>query len=217
MGARPADELEQERRVALAHAGHVDHVQRGAGRSGVGDHLVERRHAAAAGRVPASLAQVHEAGDAVPRGDAEHVEDLLPARARRVFDTEPDAERAIGHSLLDQAVEPRQVRRGERAVRPAARRVAHGGGAGERLVMQHEGAPRPRVADRDAVVDQGAAFARRIPGGHRVGPDFELQGRGDAVVRVVAVALGVLAVGVEVDESGGDHEAAHVQRLPRGG
>src|SRR5207247_276411 len=65
--------------------------------------------------------------------------------------------------------------------------------------------------------DQGAAFARRIPGGHRVGPDFELQGRGDAVVRVVAVALGVLAVGVEVDESGGDHEAAHVQRLPRGG
>src|SRR5439155_25834428 len=77
--------------------------------------------------------------------------------------------------------------------------------------------PRPRVADGDAVVDQGAAFARRIPGGHRVGPDFELQGRGDAVVRVVAVALGVLAVGVEVDESGGGHGAAHVERLPRGG
>src|SRR5207247_1976963 len=34
---------------------------------------------------------------------------------------------------------------------------------------------------------------------------------------VVAVAAGVLAAGGGVAESGGDHGAAHVQRLPRGG
>src|SRR5437016_5203401 len=82
---------------------------------------VRRRDAAAGCRVPASLAQVHEAGDAVPRGDPEHLQDLLSARTRRVGDPEADAERAIGHALLDQGVEPRQVRRRERAVRPAAR------------------------------------------------------------------------------------------------
>src|SRR5256885_11685435 len=83
--------------------------------------------------------------------------------------------------------------------------------------MAQERTPRARVADCDAVIDERAAVALRVPARHREGPDLELERRGHAVVRIVSVALGILPVGMEVDEAGGDHEPRDVQRLARGG
>ncbi len=54
--AGAANDLEEERCVSLAHARHVDHVQRGTRRRRVGDHLLQPRHAAPGSRVPPALA-----------------------------------------------------------------------------------------------------------------------------------------------------------------
>src|SRR5438128_2377881 len=82
--------------------------------------------APARGRIPASLAQVHEAGYAVARGDPEQAQDLLATRARRIGDPEPNAERSFDQPLLDQRIEAGQLALGNLAVRPAAARVAQG-------------------------------------------------------------------------------------------
>src|SRR5216117_44420 len=54
--AGAANDLEEERCVSLAHARHVDHMQRGTRRRRVGDHLLQPRHAAPGSRVPPALA-----------------------------------------------------------------------------------------------------------------------------------------------------------------
>src|SRR4029077_7108462 len=103
--ARAAYELEEEWGVSLAHARHVDHVQRSTGRGRVGDHLLQRRHAAAGHRVSTALTEMYEAGDAVARRHAEHAENLLAVRAGRVRDAEPDTKRALGEPTLHQGIE----------------------------------------------------------------------------------------------------------------
>src|SRR2546425_1211238 len=57
---------------------------------------------------------------------------------------------------------------------------------------------------------------RSVPRRHGVRADLELKGGRDPVVRVVAIALRVLPVGMEIDEPGGDDEALHIERVPSG-
>src|SRR5437763_4607934 len=150
------------------------------------------------------------------RGDPEQAQDLLSARARRKAYPEADADLAFDEALLDHRIESGQAGCRDLRVRPAAARVAQREGAGERLVLPQQRAARARVTRADAVVDERSGLARRVPWRHRIGPDLELERRRHAVVRVVAVALGILPMGVEIDEPGSDHEAAHVECLAGG-
>src|SRR5438874_12331594 len=120
MLARAVNELEQQRGVALAHAGYVDDVQGSARRRRVGDHLLQRRDAAAGGGIPAAFAQVDEARSAVARRDPKQLEDLLAARTRRVCDAEPHAERSLGEPAFPQGSESRALGLWQRAMGPAA-------------------------------------------------------------------------------------------------
>src|ERR1041385_8282938 len=98
---------------------------------------------------------------------------------------------------------------------PAATLVADRGRAGERLVVSDQRPPRAHMADAHAVIDEAPALPRGVPGRDRVGPDLQLQRGRHAVVRVVAVALRVLPVRVQIDEPRRHHEAVHVERLSR--
>src|SRR5437016_1319804 len=71
------------------------------------------------------------------------------------------------------------------------------------------------VAGADTVMDEGAAVALGVPRRDRVGANLQLQRRRHAVVRVVAVALGILSVGVEIDEPGRDDETGDREGLAR--
>src|SRR5579862_30600 len=67
-----------------------------------------------------------------------------------------------------------------------------------------------------AVVDERLAFALGIPAIDVAHADFELERGGDAVHGLVAIILGRLAVGVEIDEAGRDHQARGVNRAAAG-
>src|SRR5207248_2078204 len=82
----------------------------------------------------------------------------------------------------------------------AATLVADRGSAGERLVVRDERPACAHMADADAVVDQAPALAHRVPGRHRVSAELQFQRGRHAVVRVVAVALRVLAMCMQIDE-----------------
>ncbi len=159
---------------------------------------------------------MYEAGNAVACRDPKHAENLLARRARRVRDAEPHAKRAVGEPAFHQGIEPGQVGVGERTMGPAAARVARDhGNARERRVVRNECPARAHMAGADAVINEGATGALGVPRRDRVGPDLELERGGHAVVRVIAVALGILPVGVEIDEPGRDDETGDVEGLTR--
>src|SRR5256886_17634581 len=99
---------------------------------------------------------------------------------------------------------------------PAPARVARDrANAWERLVVRDECPARAHVADADTVIDEGAAVALGVPRRDRVGANLQLQRRRHAVVRAVAVALGVLSVRWAIDESCRDDETGDREGLAR--
>ncbi len=66
------------------------------------------------------------------------------------------------------------------------------------------------VAHRCAVIDQRSALPLGIPGRDRRYTDFHLERRCDSVVGFEAIVLGRLAMRVEIDESGRDDQALHI-------
>src|SRR6266699_3444271 len=215
MFARAVNQLQQEGGVALAHAGHVDDVQGSARRGRVGDHLLQRRDATTSRGVPAAFAQVDEARDAVARRDPKQLEDLLAARTRRVSDAEPHAERSLGEPAFHQGIESWELGVLQRAMGPAATLVADRGSAGERLVVRDDRPPCTHMADADAIIDEAPALPRGVPGRDWVGPDLQFQRGRHAVVRIVAVALRVLPMRMQIAEPRRHHEAVHVEHLSR--
>src|SRR2546430_11799367 len=169
MLACAVNELEQQRGLALAHAGHVEAVQGSAGRRRVGDRLLQRRDAAAGGGVPAAFAAVDEARSAVARREPKQPEDLLAARTRRVCDAEPHAERSLGEPAFHQGIESWELGVLQRAMGPAATLVADRGSAGERLVVRDERPACAHMADAHAVIDEAPALPRGVPGRDREG------------------------------------------------
>ena len=69
------------------------------------------------------------------------------------------------------------------------------------------------VTDADAIVDQRFAFALGVPGINVGGAGFQFEGGGDAVVGLELVVAGFLAVFMQIDEAGGDDQAAGVDGL----
>ncbi len=62
-------------------------------------------------------------------------------------------------------------------------------------------------------MEQGLAFPRLVPFRHRKGSAFHLQSRSDAIHGLESVALDVLAVGMQIDESRRHHQPANVHDL----
>ncbi len=148
--------------------------------------------------------------------DPEYAEDLLAARAGRIRDAEPDAQCPLGESALHHGIESGQVGVGQRTMGPAPARVARDrANAWERLVVRDECPAHAHVAGADTVIDEGAAVALGVPRRDRVGPNLQLECCRHAVVRVVAVALGVLSVRVEIDEPGRDDETGDREGFAR--
>src|SRR5207248_10853992 len=153
--------------------------------------------------------------DAVARRDPKQPEDLLAARTRRVCDAEPHAERPLAEPAFHQGIESRELGVLQRAMGPAATLVADRGGAGERLVVRDERPACAHMADAHAVIDEAPALPRAVPGRDRVRAELQFQRGRYAVVRIVAVALRVLAMRMQIDEPWRHHEAVHVERLSR--
>ncbi len=166
------NELEEERGVALAHARHVDDVERGPRGRRVSDHLLQRRDASAGGGVLTAFAQVNETGHAVARRDPEQTQDFLAAGTRRVRDAESDGERALREPPFCQGIKSGQVCVGQRTIRPGTTRVIDNGDSRQGLVVRHQRPSRARVADADAVVDEGMALPLGVPGRDRIRPDL---------------------------------------------
>src|SRR5213078_3242151 len=80
------------------------------------------------------------------------------------------------------------------------------GHARERLVVRDERPPRAQVAYADAVVYEGMALPLGVPGRDGIRPDLQLERGRHTVVSIVAVALGILPVHVEIDEPGRNAE-----------
>src|SRR5205823_11274758 len=119
-------------------------------------------------------------------------------------------------SALHQGIESGQVGVGQRNMSPATACVARDrANARERFVVRDECPARAHVAGADAVIDEGAAVALGVPRRDRVGANLQLERRRHAVVRIVAVALGILSVGVEIDEPGRDDETRDREGLAR--
>ena len=199
-GAGFGDHCEQARREAQPVAGDVGDVDRRAGEGGSGDHLFERGHA-----LVTRGAQVDEAGGAGMGGGAKHLQDFPAGRAGRVLQSHADAERAAGEALLDLAAALGDLGIGGGAMGGVA-------GGQECAGVVHHAHAHGDVADGCAVVDEGLGLALIVKGVHIGHAHFELERGGHAIHGFGAVVLGVLAVRVEIDEAGGDHQAGGVDR-----
>ena len=187
----------------------VDHVQRRSGDQGRGEHLLEGVRAALR-LLRAVVAQVDVHRRAGARGLAEDLEDL-EARGRRActgFPFRRPARLGRGRPGWRSG-----SRRGERRSR-AGWRHSRSPGGGRRFRVPHDGHPHRDVPDAGPEMDQGLSLAVGIEAIHVGGPDLQLERGGDAVGGAQGVVLGVLAVGVQVDEPRRHHEAVSVDRGP---
>ena len=213
---RPPDQLEGGRGGLAGAAVHVDDVQGGAGGGGVGDGLLEGGDGLAAAERP-GRAKVDEYGRPPVGGGREQAPDLLVAGPRGIGDAEPEAEGAL--------VEPRLHQPGDAAQLLVGGRLVEVGAAapeGERALVVPLGLHRAErlatgalMADRRPVVDERPPLAVRVPRVDGVDPDLQLHRRRHPVARLIPLTLGVLAVGVEVDEPRRDDEAGGVEHLAR--
>src|SRR5262249_16513842 len=73
--------------------------------------------------------------------------------------------------------------------------------------IAHDGHSRGNVANGRAVIDKRFSFARGVPGVDRRYADLHFKRCRYAVERLQTVVRGVLAVRVQIDEAGRDHEA----------
>ena len=142
---------------------------------------------------------------APPAGDAEHGEQLVTTRRRRVDEPCANADRAAIESLLDAPHNLGDLARGRGLMR------ARTGRQKRARVAEHRHAYR-NVANADAVVDDLTALPLARPPVDVSGPDLELERGRHAVRRAKLVDVGRLAVGVQIDEPGNDDGAGGVDR-----
>ena len=155
-------------------------------------------HASAAGG-----AQVDEAGGARMRGGAKHFQDFPVRRGGRVLDSQADAGGAAREALRDLA-----AARGDLVIRSGAM-CGIAGGQEAAGILHHAHAHR-NVADRSAIIDQRLSLAVVVPGIHIGDAYLHFERGGDAVHGFIAVVFGVLAVGMQIDEAGRDHQSGGI-------
>ena len=190
----------------------MDDVERRTGDRGVGNHFLER------GQRPAALegrrrSQVDERRRLVLRGHLEHLQQLAVAHPRRIAQAEAEPDSPLAQAALHELPQPGELLVARGAVEGVVVALAER----ERpvRVAAGEGAPqcadaRRLVAHRRAVIDERRTAAARIPALDGKRPDLELQRGRHPIHRLVAAAGRVLAVRVQIDETGGHHEARGV-------
>src|SRR5690606_14650436 len=148
-------------------------------------------------------ARVDVRGHAVPRGDAQDLEDLVTRGGGRVRGAEPDSDGPLAQAAVGAAhALGLLLRRG---------RLLGARAAGQELarIAEHRHA-HGDVADGGAVVDELPGLALAVPRADVADADLELEPGRHAVQHRVAVILRVLAVAVQVDEPGRDDQAGRI-------
>ena len=148
---------------------------------------------------------MHEDRRAHTAGDVEHIGNLGARRLRCVGHAEAHADGAPRESPGEARSNLDDLQRRRFLARCGS---AWQEGAG----VLHHHHPDGNVADARAEVDRRLPRALRVPRIDIRRADFEFERRGNAVGGLSHVVGGRLAVLVEVDEAGSDHEAARVDR-----
>ena len=182
-------------------------MQAGSSGGGVGNDFLKRVDDAGFDRT--GVAHVDEAGHLASGGETEHAEDFFARNDGHIGDAEADAERSRVQTGLHQIVGLADFRGGGVLGDGAVTRQEHAG-------IVKDGHAGGDVAGRRAEVDERATGAGAIPGLDGVDADFHFKRGGDAVAGFEAVILISLAVGMEVDETGGDDESGDVDDLAAG-
>ncbi len=195
--------------IGAAAAVDVDHVERGTGRHRIGQHLLKAGIAADAATRPAD---VSKADDSSLGAELEVTENFEVRRTGRVGDAHPDAECAVIECFAKLGTDGRNGGRIARRVRPGRRCIT-----GALLVRDQRIAicypAGVKVRSGSSIVDASLSRALGVEPGNGADAGLQFQGRGYAVHGVVAVALVVLTVRVEVDESRRDDEAAGIDGI----
>ena len=143
---------------------------------------------------------MHEERDLARGGQPEQAEDFGARFMRQVGDAESDAGSAFveaaAHAVQDLA---EFLRRGGALHRAVAGQ--------QRTAIVHHRDARGNIAAGSAEVDQRAPLALRVPTRDGVDADLEFERRRDAVARLETVVLRRLSVRMQVDKSGGNHQA----------
>ena len=177
----------------------------------IGHRFLKRRERAAGGKRRGGPEMDEDRGVPIRR-HGEQMPQLFVAGARRIADTKPEAQPALVETIGHQATHLTELVLRSRIiqVRVCLR------GAPERegiltVALRDQYAERfpagPLMADRRSEIDQGPPFPSGVPLVNRVDTDFQLERRGHAVARLIATALWVLPVCMEVDETRRDHQA----------
>ena len=195
----------------------MNNVQRSAGDGGRSDHFAYRLDA---GLDFSGATRVGVNRQPAPGGETEHVNDFQPGCAgciRKSHSNRQSARVELGAQARSYGFD--LFRRGGliggwaalgqdlRDARVVFRRL--GGQRGS----EHE-STRGSVTGRCAVMDQRVAFLDSQELGDVGHTDFQLQCRGHAVKRLDALAFQFLAVLVEIDEAGGDHQSVGMNDAP---
>lgn len=206
--AGAVDHVEDVGEMAEAHGVDVDDVEACAGGGGVGDDFLHG--------VGAHGADVGVDGDFPAGGHLEDAEDFFAGGAGVVLVGDAEAEGALAEVGFHEGGEFGDLfgivegfiagLHGD--VAPGLDGVPGEGLGGE--FGEGEGAG-GTVGDGGAEVDERVVGAGFEVGGEAGDADFEFEGGGDAVVGLILVGLIGLAVGVEVDEAGGDDVAGGVE------
>lgn len=198
--------------VGLARRVEVADVHVRAGRAGIADqaNIGLRR---AFGVDPRHIGDVGEGRHVQPGRELAHRRQLLHAGARRIGVQDADADAALVQSAPEALENAGDLRIGRNIVHPAA--ITHG--VAERLQRTFRVGARHRADAREGPVGGSAVVQHAalsglalVPGADRQHAGLEIERRRHAVERLHAVGGDRLAVGVQIDEAGRDHEAGGI-------
>src|SRR5271169_131696 len=212
MGAGAFDQGETLENVAQAGAVDVHDVQGRAGDGRRSDHFADLLNGGA------GLEAARAAGVGVDRhsplgGETEHVNHLQSSGSGSVLDSHSNGQ-AAGVQLRAQALADSLDLLGGGGL--VGRWAALGQDfAGGKRGSEYQGSRRG-VAGGGAVVNQRVAFLGFQELGYVGHADFQFERGGDTVKRLDALAGEVLAVLMQIDESGSDHQAAGMDDAPSG-
>ena len=146
--------------------------------------------------------------------------ELFVSSTRRIANPESEPQAALVELAPHQRREATQLVLRRRLVQirigctaPAERERALAGGLRDHLAKRVP--PGTLVAHRGPEVDQGPPLASHIPGVDGIDADLQLHRRRHSVSCLVPAALGVLPMGVQVDEPGRHDETASIEHLTR--